>query len=250
MYRQPRSGFTRIPFVADCTVEIHGVPFHGLICNLSVLGAYLHLDPMPDSGTPVTVRFVLPDGGPPLAAAATISWQNEQGTRGDAASAPGGAGPLPAGCGVRFTGLTALDIRRLVGLVAEFQTEPQSQVAVEQPFTGKVRIPYVAPCVVSGAFGIARGSICNLSELGVYASLDRLPELGASVIVSFRLPGSDSALFERAAVVAWRNPETPGRVHVLPPGCGFRFVNLSPEDEGVLAILVQKYLDSLPTRVA
>ena len=91
---------------------------------------------------------------------------------------------------------------------------------------------------------LARGSVCNLSAGGASLAADACPEVGRTAIVAFRLPG-ERELFERAAVVAWRNPEGPRRVRVLPPGCGLRFVNLSAADESRLDGLVDHYVGSV-----
>ena len=153
-------------------------------------------------------------------------------------------GELPAGFGLRFVSLPPEDVRRLAALVAAFQASPGPQVGIDQPFTGRVRIPFVESCTLRGAFGEARGSTCNLSVLGVYAALDRIPEKGAEATISFRLP-SFPGLFERPVVVVWQNLNRPDRVHALPPGCGLRFTFLSPVDEEILASRVSEYLAGL-----
>ena len=241
MYRQPRSGFTRIPCVQACTLEVGGRAGEAMLCNLSLLGAYLHFEPPPDTGTRVSLRFTLPDGEGEMTADATVTWFNQ--------APPDSATALPAGCGVRFTGLGPAELRRISALVASFQSEPRPLIERHEPRPEKVRIPFVAPCVVAGAFGTARGSVCNLSAHGVYVAVDPVPEAGAAVIVAFRLPGLED-LFERAAMVAWRNPEGPSRLRALPPGCGLRFANLSGEDRARLSALVDEYSGQLPPRAS
>ncbi len=237
MYRQPRSGFTRIPFVETCRVKQDGREWVGLLCNVSVLGVYLHLEPLPRLGSAVTIEFPVPDGGADVAAEARVTWVNE--------APPDSVEDLPQGCGLRFTALAPEDVRRLSALVAGFQAEPRPLPGRPEPRSDKVRIPFVAPCVVSGTAGPRRGNVCNLSRDGVYVGLDTIPGAGEAVIVAFRLPGQQEA-FERIAVVAWRNPEGPGRVHALPPGCGLRFANLSVADRSQLAALVDTYVGALP----
>lgn len=237
MYRQPRSGFTRIPYVQRCSVRVGGAQVAGLVCNISVLGLYLHLEKLPEVGTRVTVEFTLPDGGPPIAAEAAVTWTN--------AVEPERVEELPQGCGLRFTTLAPDEVRRLASLVAAFVATPRPLPGRVETRGEKVRIPFVAPCVVSGLFGPHRGTVCNLSREGVYVGLDSIPELGEAVIVGFHLPGTAEA-FERIAIVAWRNPEGPGRVHALPPGCGLRFANLFPGDGDCLGELVDVYTGALP----
>jgi hypothetical protein len=237
LYRQPRSGFTRIPYVQSCTVLLDGRTDTGLICNLSLLGVYLHLDPIPESGSKLSLHFMLPDGDVPIEAEATVTWVND--------APPDNATALPTGCGLRFTGLAPGDVRRLSAMISDFEADPQGQLGRSEPRTDKVRIPFVAPCVLSSPAGLSKGNVCNLSTSGVYVSVDPIPEVGATTIVAFRLPGLED-LFERAAVVAWRNVEGPGMVRALPPGCGLRFANLSHSDREHLADLVEEYNGMLP----
>jgi len=239
VFRQPRSGFTRIPCVQACHLEVDGRVGEGMLCNLSLLGAYLNFEPLPAPGARVSLQFTLPDGEGPLAAEATVTWLNP--------ALPDRATALPAGCGVRFTGLGPAELRRISALVASFQSEPRPLIERHEPKPEKVRIPFVAHCVVAGAHGTARGSVCNLSANGVYVAIEPIPEQNAPVIVAFRLPGLEE-LFERAAVVAWRNPEGPTRLRALPPGCGLRFANLSAEDRARLATLIEEYTGQLPRR--
>ena len=237
MYRQPRSGFTRIPYVQTCSVHAGGSETTGLICNLSLLGVYVHVEPIPDSGSQISLHFMLPDGEAPIEAGATVTWVND--------SPPENGTALPTGCGLRFTGLAPEDLRRLSAMISAFEANPQSQYGRSKAPSDKVRIPFVAPCVLSSPAGLSKGNVCNLSTAGVYVAVDPIPEAGAMTIVGFRLPGMID-LFERAAVVAWRNPEGSGRVRVLPPGCGLRFANLSPSDRERLAELVDEYNGLLP----
>lgn len=241
MYRQPRSGFTRIPYVQSCSVRLDGQERTGLLCNVSVLGVYLHLEPRPDVGTALEIEFALPDGDPPLAAHAVVTWVND--------APPDRVEELPQGCGLRFTALAPEEVRRLSALVAKFVVAPHPLAGRPEARAEKVRIPFVAPCVLSTLDGVRRASVCNLSRDGVYVSVDPVPAAGAAVIVAFRLPGLTEA-FERVAVVAWRNPEGPGRVHALPPGCGLRFAGLVEEDSARLTALIDEYAGSLPAPAA
>ena len=232
MYRQPRSGFTRIPYVQTCTVASDGEERAGLICNVSVLGVYLQVDPIPAAGAELTLRFLLPGDERPVVARALVTWINDR--------APAGADSLPEGCGLRFTQLEPADVRRISGVVAGFENDPRPMLNRIEPQIEKARIPFVAPCVVAGREGPVRGNVCNLSTEGVYVTVDPIPEPGAAVIVSFRLPGQEE-LFERAATIAWVNPEGPDRMRALAPGCGMRFVNLSDADRVVLTDLVDRF---------
>ncbi len=232
MYKQPRSGFTRIPYVQTCQVEVDGQERAGLICNVSVLGVYLQVEPLPAAGTEMTLRFLLPNDDLPVVARGVVTWINDQ--------SPAGTESLPEGCGLRFTQLVPADVRRITAVVASFHNDPRPMLNRVEPQIEKVRIPFVAPCVVAGQGGPTRGNVCNLSTEGIYVTIDPIPAPGEAVIVSFRLPGQEE-LFERAAKVAWVNPEGPDRMRALAPGCGLRFVNLSPTDQVVLTDLVDRF---------
>lgn len=237
MYRQPRSGFTRIPCVQACQVTSGGRARAGMLCNLSVLGVYLHLEELPEIGDSLAIEFALPDGGGMVAADAVVTWVND--------TPPESADALPPGCGLRFTALAPGDVRRIAALVAAFREEPRPLLGRPEPSQEKLRVPFVAPCVVSGAAGPSRGSVCNLSTDGIFVAVDPIPAEGEAVIVAFRFPGQAEA-FERTAVVAWRNDDGPQRTFALPLGCGLRFVNLSEGDRTLLAGLVDGYSGTLP----
>lgn len=232
MYRQPRSGFTRIPYVQRCRVELGEGERAGLVCNVSVLGCYLQIDPVPEVGSELTLSFQLLDDELPIVAGATVIWINDR--------QPEKAESLPPGCGLRFARLAPADLRRLSAMVASFREDPRPLIHRVEPQIDKVRIPFVAPCVVAGQEGPSLGSVCNLSTEGIYVAIEPPPPAGEAVIVSFRLPGREET-FERAAIVAWVNVDGAHRVRALPPGCGLRFVNLSESDEVVLTDLVDRY---------
>lgn len=236
MNRPVRSGFPRVPYIQGCTVGCADAEHAGMICNLSLLGAYVHIDPLPVLRDPVTLSFLLQDGEPPVRAVASVSWVHD--------TIAGTAPTLPTGFGVRFVELAPAEIRRLAALVAGFPNGVGTRFGLSQPYSGQIRIPFVAPCVLAADQLLARGSVCNLSAGGVYFAADSCPEVGRTAIVAFRLPG-ERELFERAVAVAWRNPEGPRRVRVLPPGCGLHFLNLSGEDTGRLDHLVESYVGSV-----
>jgi len=238
LFRQPHSGFNRVPFVRKCTLAWDGLETACLICNLSILGAYVHLEAPLEQGRGVTLRFRLQDDGPEIEAAAVVSWINDV-----PAKDPAG---LPLGCGLRFTQVAPDDLRRIAALVAEFLVAPreQVQVGIGQPFTGRVRIPFIAACTLIGRFGTRQGHVCNLSTLGVYVAIAEIPAQGARGGITFNLPGKDGE-FTADFKVAWQNPDSPNRVHALPPGCGLLFEHLGPREEKLLAGLVNDYLQAV-----
>lgn len=241
MYRQPHSGFTRIPCVQTCEISAPDGAHSGLLCNLSLLGAFLHAEPLLAAGTPVRLKFTLPDEEEAIDTPAAVTWIND--------AEPADATALPPGYGVRFTALSAPEIRRIASLVQSFRAEPRALPGRPEPETAKLRIPFVAPCQLTTSAGVARGNVCNLSAHGLYVSAAAVPVTGEALIVSFRLPGV-SERFERAALVTWRNPEGPDRVRALPPGFGLRFANLTDADRDLLHRLVDQFSNRLPQPAA
>jgi hypothetical protein len=238
VYRQPHSGFNRVPFVQSCTVAWDGLESECLVCNISLLGVYLHLDAPLERRREVTLRFRLADEGPEIEAEAIVTWVNE--------TPPEGATGLPRGCGLRFLRVPAEDLRRIAALVAAYIAAPQEQAGagVRQPFTGQVRIPLITACTLSGRFGIRHGSLCNLSVLGVYVALEDMPAMGALGRISFHLPGVAEE-FRADVRVCWQNPLFPARAHALPPGCGLCFENLDAAQEELLRGVISDYQRSL-----
>src|SRR5690606_25788531 len=238
-YRRPHSGFVRVPFVQSCVVTARGRQERGMVCNLSMLGVYVHVENRPEEGEEIGVAFDLPDGAGRFEGSAVGPWVNDAPAENAAA--------LPPGCGLRFSSVAPADLRRVAAIVAAFQHEPRPLWGVTQPSSGRVRIPFVAACQVSCAGGLLEGTVCNLSMLGVYVAVDPPPNPGESVVLAFRLPGLDG-LFERPAVVAWQNLDRAEHLHALPTGCGLRFGELFAEDQLALGRLIDGYLAGLPRR--
>ncbi|MEO7794281.1 MAG: PilZ domain-containing protein [Thermoanaerobaculia bacterium] len=234
MYRQPHSGFNRVPFVQSCTVAGDGLETNCLVCNISILGVFLHLEAPLERRREVTLRFRVADDGPEIEAAAIVTWVNE--------TPPEGPSGLPRGCGLRFARMAPDDLRRIAALIAAYIATPQTQAmaGVKQPSTGRARIPFITACTLSGRFGTRYGSLCNLSVLGVFVALEDTPSLGARGRVSFHLPG-ESDEFVADVRVCWQNPQYPARAQALPPGCGLCFENLEAKQEEVLRRVVSDY---------
>jgi len=231
-YRQPRSGFTRVPFIQTCRLRSGEDDLRAMVCNLSLLGLFVHLETPPEVGTECEVSLSLPDGGLPMQARAVVTWVQRD--------PPRRAADLPIGCGLRFVSVEPEDVRRMAALIAQFGPD-SPQVGINQPTTGHVRIPFVTGCTLATPQGELRGSLCNLSTRGVYVAVDPVPDLDTSVLVSFQLPDDDEP-FERGAVCAWINSAHAPRMRALPPGCGLRFVGLSAADVARLEQVVADYL--------
>lgn len=237
MYRSSRTGFPRVPFVQACTLEVGGVESTGVFCNLSLLGGFIDVEPQPEPRREGTLRFLLPDGGTPIVTPVRVAWVHEE--------LPEAPGSLPRGCGVRFKGLTADEVRRVGAIVEAFHEDPRPSGVDREP-ERTTRIPFVAQCALAGPGGIAKGRVCNVSARGIYVAVEPVPDLGTKLIAAFPLPGVNG-LFERVGIVAWRNVEGMDRVRVLPIGCGVNLVNLSAEDQQRLQSLVDSYIAGLPT---
>ncbi|HSM13669.1 MAG TPA: PilZ domain-containing protein [Thermoanaerobaculia bacterium] len=235
MTSEPATGFLRIPYVARCTVHEGGRKRRGTICNLALNGLYIHLQPVPEGE--VEVIFPLPDGGPPVAAIAEVTWAND--------APPDGATAPPVGCGVRFLELAPAERERIEALIEAFRRDPEPLVGLVQPRSGLTRVPLVVPCALVGGFGHATGATCNLSAQGIYAAVDRIPDVGESVEVSLELPRWPGR-FDCAGVVTWQNLDRPESLHAFPPGCGLRFERLDGPRSRHLAALVDEYLAALP----
>jgi hypothetical protein len=233
MLNQPHSGFHRIPYAQRCRVTRGGVGTEAHLCNVSVLGVYLTLDPIPAVGEKLHVSFTLPGGGDPVEASGPVTWQNldEDADR---------VQMLPPGCGISFEDLKPADRERIERLVVEHRAGLPLGIGAAPPRSGFVRVPYLQRCqiMVGGRPRVA--IVCNVSALGAYVALDELPEMGALVTVSFMLP-RDARRFVSAAVVAWRNPGEDPKVDRIPPGVGLRFIDLLSEERARVEKLVLQY---------
>jgi hypothetical protein len=95
--------------VQRCQLDGKGGPRFGLICDLSVLGLYVALDPVPELHETFTLCFALLTDDLPVMVDAVVTWRNPaQGHKID---------ELPPGCGLRFVGLDSKDLKRIQGLV-------------------------------------------------------------------------------------------------------------------------------------
>jgi len=232
MLNQPRTGFTRIPYAQRCRLTRGGTSADGVLCNVSVLGIYVTIDPLPPVGETLEVSFTLPGGGEPITAPGVVTWQNPE--------EPGLAKMLPPGCGIRFESLRPQDRERIERLVSEYKGALPMGVGAAQPFTGFVRVPYLRRCQIMVESRPLLGVVCNVSAVGLYAALDEIPEEGERVEVSFMLP-RESRRFLATAEVVWRNPLDALRLDRMPPGCGLRFVSLPAADRARIERLVLEY---------
>jgi Tfp pilus assembly protein PilZ len=111
---RPDSGYTRVPYVQPCAID--GV-LSGVICNISLAGLYVAVDPIPVYGHTVTVAMRLPGVDALIEIQAEVAWINPD--------EPVKVESLPAGCGLRFTALPSDVAQAIVALVDDFLSIPR-----------------------------------------------------------------------------------------------------------------------------
>ncbi len=112
--RQPHSGASRIPFVQRCRMHGPTGEREGLICDLSTIGLFVRVDPVPPPGALFQVEFRLfPSDEQAVRSYAVVAWQNPAGTP--------RVRELPPGCGLRFLDLMATDRERIESLVRAYK---------------------------------------------------------------------------------------------------------------------------------
>jgi Tfp pilus assembly protein PilZ len=108
---QPYSALWRVPVVEPCLLEGEGPPASGLVCNLSMQGAYVAVQPIPRVGEHVRLSFALSEGSARMALEAVVCWQNPTPR----------PQSLPPGCGVFFLAPTWADRQRIEAAVRGFR---------------------------------------------------------------------------------------------------------------------------------
>ena len=109
---QPFSGAKRVPFVQSCRLGPKDEEAAATIRNISVLGVYLEVNPIPAVGERLALRFELPDGAGPVEVEAEVAWRNTPQRQ----KVPN----LPPGCGLHFLTLRDHDHGRIQALVRSF----------------------------------------------------------------------------------------------------------------------------------
>ena len=222
----------RIPFVHGCRLTTATRARGGLVCNLSVQGAYVTMDePLPQVGETVELVVALPGQDPLIHAEAVVASQNRK--------PPVGADDLPPGVGLRFLSVPGIYKNRVETLVQQYSEGRGHLVLASPPHAGPRRVPYMRyGRLLSGGVTLD-ALICNLSRLGAYVAVQPRPEAGEGVRLSFTAP--DGTAVDVAAVVTWRSPEPPSESNPLPAGCGLRFSGLTRDDESRLRAIVDAF---------
>jgi hypothetical protein len=108
---EPNSALLRIPFIQECRIVQSGRMQPAQMFNLSALGTYLVMDPIPAIGESFTLFFQLREETP-LTVDAVVTWCN---------TAQGSGTPdLPPGCGLRFLGLPPRDREAIQAFVRAY----------------------------------------------------------------------------------------------------------------------------------
>ncbi len=110
----PYTGFTRAPYVQPCLID--GV-LRGVICNISVVGLYVAVDPIPLFDQTVSVAFRLPGTDELVEAPAVVAWINPD--------EPTEVEALPPGCGLRFDGLEDDVAQAISAMVEDYLSIPR-----------------------------------------------------------------------------------------------------------------------------
>lgn len=106
---QPHTGFIRVPYEPPCRLTgTHGA-VEGRLCNISVKGVYVTLNPIPDVGEMFRLSFNLPEDPKPLDVQVEVAWRNTERDRKMLR--------LPLGCGLHFLDLRPQDKQRIAAFV-------------------------------------------------------------------------------------------------------------------------------------
>jgi Tfp pilus assembly protein PilZ len=233
--------FLQIPYVRRCVVQRGGRRAEGVVCSLSVVGAYVtYVRPLPHLipavGECVNIAFQLLDRTAPVEAEALVTLQK--------IDDPEAVDSLPPGCGLTFTALDGGDRSGIETLLHDYQHAAHPLITPTLPHSGVTRIPYVQPCLMVGEQSAWEGVLCNLSVSGAYVTVDPIPPQGERIRLLFKAPRALD-LVEAQCEVVWANPEEPCRAENLPPGCGVRFDDMTTSAREQIAQLIREY-ESLP----
>jgi Tfp pilus assembly protein PilZ len=108
----PESGYVRVPYIQRCKLTEAGVARSAVLCNISTLGAYVTVDPVPALGAAVEIALLLPGDSRTFRARATVTWSNPE--------PPAGVSSLAPGCGLRFDELPHSDRLRVERVVRDY----------------------------------------------------------------------------------------------------------------------------------
>ena len=109
-----RVGGKRARVELDVDLGTYGRYFLTKMANVSTGGAFILTESLHPVGTPLNIRFRLPDDDASIEATAEVIWTYKQ---------PGGSSPNASGMGVRFMEIRPEDEERISDFVAR-STQP------------------------------------------------------------------------------------------------------------------------------
>ena len=108
-----------------------------------------------------------------------------------------------------------------------------------------LRIPFIRRCLVHDGQTERTALLLDLSLSGVFVKTDELPKPGQPLRLSFQVPGNERWLRIKG-VVAWLHRRQTHPVHGLPPGFGFRFLELAGQEVSLISATIVAYCRSNP----
>ena len=109
MVNQPYTGFIRVPYEPPCRLTGPRGAVEGRLCNISVRGVYVTLNPIPSVGELFRLSFNLTEDPKPVEVQVEVAWRNSERDR--------KVLRLPLGCGLHFLDLGAEDQKRIAAFV-------------------------------------------------------------------------------------------------------------------------------------
>ena len=110
----PRPALLRIPFVRRCDLAFDdGATASAFLVNINVLGVYVASDEMPRLRQGVRLQFNLPDSDRALSLDGSVAWLNPRQQH--------LVHSLPPGFGVKFSRISAEDVRSLEQVIADYR---------------------------------------------------------------------------------------------------------------------------------
>lgn len=119
---RPWSGVLRIPYVRHCAVVDEQASHDAVLCNVSVAGAYVAVEPVPPAGGKVALRFAI--AGARLNIRCEVAWTNPDGPPRCRLRRTGQS--LPPGCGLRFLDLNDVARRHLETPARGYESWPRA----------------------------------------------------------------------------------------------------------------------------
>jgi hypothetical protein len=106
---QPYTGFIRVPYEPPCRLAGSQTTFEGRLCNISIKGVYVTVNPIPGVGEVFRLSFNLPEDPKPVDVQVEVAWRNTERDRKMLR--------LPLGCGLHFLDLGGPDQKRIAAFV-------------------------------------------------------------------------------------------------------------------------------------